>query len=86
MGNRCDNVNINLSGSLSSEVSYPVNLPLGDSSYAGIEVQMLLSSQQVVKGVHLGTVANVYTLITAVNDVYHSPRKAQEQRGNITNM
>lgn len=57
----------------SAVTSYPTDLPLGDASDASVEVQMLLSGEEVIQGVHLGTVTDVYALVTALHDVYHPP-------------
>lgn len=40
---------------------------------SGIEVQVLLSSQEVIQCVHLRAIANVYALLPAVHDVNHTP-------------
>lgn len=61
-------------------MSYPVNLSLGDASDAGIEVQVLLPCQQVIQSVHLGTIADVDALVTAVNDVNHPPESTYADR------
>lgn len=50
--------------------SYPVQLFFGDAPNAAVEVQVLLSGEQAVKCVHLGTVADVYPPLTAFHDVY----------------
>ena len=54
----------------SAALSYPVQLPLCDASNATVEVQVLFSREQVVQRVHLGTVADVDSLVTALHDVY----------------
>lgn len=55
---------------MSSFVSYPVQLFFWDAPNAAVEVQVLFSSEQTVKCIHLWTVADVYPLLTAFHDVY----------------
>lgn len=63
-----------LEGSTESVVLlYPLYLPLWDASNASVEVQVLLSSEQIVQGIHLGTVADVNSLVTTLHDVYQPP-------------
>lgn len=56
-----------------------MNFPLGYSSNSGIEVQVFFSSQEVIQGIHLRAIANVYALLPAVHDVNHTPAWTREK-------
>lgn len=62
---------------------YPVYLLLWDASNASIEVQVLFSSEQTVQCIHLGTVADVNSLVTALHDVYQPPEGKKKTKKDI---
>lgn len=67
----------------SGALPYPIYLPRWDATNASIEVQMLLSSEQIIKCIHLGTVADVNSLVAALHDVYQPPggkKKTKEKQ------
>jgi len=64
----------------SASLPYPIYLPLWDATNASVEVQMLLSSKQIIECINLGTVADVNSLVPALHDVYQPPEKQQQQQ------
>lgn len=55
-------------------------MPLGDSPDPAVEVKVLLSGEQVVQRVHLGTVADVDALLAALNNVHQAPGEREGER------
>lgn len=63
---------------------YPFHVPLWNASNARIEVQVLFSCEQIVQGIHLGTVADVDSLVAALHDVYKPPGEKNTKKNKFS--